>query len=146
MAQQKRIWLVSMRMQVRSLTLLSGLRGAIALSCGVVGHRHGSYWALLWLWCRLVATALILIPSLRTTICCECAEVEESSRQERFGAGTIENIPREVPLLQNVKRTLIQLFAHRCSSDHLKEFSVVVQPFSSLSCESVSCSCYHKSP
>ena len=28
------------------------------MSCGV-GHRHGSGPALLWLWCRLAATALI---------------------------------------------------------------------------------------
>ena len=28
------------------------------MSCGV-GHRHGSDLALLWLWCRLVATAPI---------------------------------------------------------------------------------------
>ena len=28
------------------------------MSCGV-GHRHGSDLVLLWLWCRLAATALI---------------------------------------------------------------------------------------
>ena len=31
---------------------------SVALSCGV-GHRHGSGQALLWLWCRLIATAPI---------------------------------------------------------------------------------------
>ena len=31
---------------------------SVEVSCGV-GHRHGSDLALLWLWCRLVATALI---------------------------------------------------------------------------------------
>ena len=30
----------------------------LPVSCGV-GHRHGSDPTLLWLWCRLVATALI---------------------------------------------------------------------------------------
>ena len=30
----------------------------IAMSCGV-GHRHGLDLALLWLWCRVVAVALI---------------------------------------------------------------------------------------
>ena len=33
-------------------------RSGVALSCGV-GCRHGSDPALLWLWCRLVATAVI---------------------------------------------------------------------------------------
>ena len=56
--QQKQICLGTMRFWVRSLASLSGLRIHIALSCGV-GHRHGSDLALLWLWCRLEAAALI---------------------------------------------------------------------------------------
>ena len=40
-----------MRLQVRSLPLLSGLRSGIAVSCGV-GCRLGSDSALLWLWRR----------------------------------------------------------------------------------------------
>ena len=47
-----------MRLQVRSLALLSGLRIRHCHSCGV-GHRHCSDAALLWLWRRPVATALI---------------------------------------------------------------------------------------
>ena len=48
-----------MRLWVRSLALLSGLRiQLIAMSCGV-GCRRGSDLVLLWLWHRLVATALI---------------------------------------------------------------------------------------
>ena len=35
-----------------------GHRHSIAVTCGV-GRRHGSDPALLWLWCRPVATALI---------------------------------------------------------------------------------------
>ena len=54
----KRIWLVSMRMHVWSLVLLSGLRIWFAMSCGV-GHRCSSDPALLWLWCRPGATAPI---------------------------------------------------------------------------------------
>ena len=54
MAQQKQIQLVSMRMRVQSLTLLSGLSIGIAVSCGI-GSRHGSDLALLWLWRRLAA-------------------------------------------------------------------------------------------
>ena len=35
-----------------------GWGSSVALSCGV-GHRHSSYLALLWLWHRLAAVALI---------------------------------------------------------------------------------------
>src|SRR5512136_595540 len=47
-----------MRLRVRSLPLLSGLTIRRCLSCGV-GCRRGSDPALLWLWHRPVATALI---------------------------------------------------------------------------------------
>ena len=47
-----------MRLQVRSLALLSGLRIRVAVSCGA-GHRLGLDPVLLWLWCRPAATALI---------------------------------------------------------------------------------------
>ena len=58
MAQQKRIRLGTMRLQVRSLALLSGLRIRVAVSCGG-GHRRGSDPTLLWLWRKPVATAPI---------------------------------------------------------------------------------------
>ena len=60
-AQQKRIQLVSKRKQVQSLALLSGGGSGVAISCGI-GHTHGlnpANPALLWLWRRLAATALI---------------------------------------------------------------------------------------
>ena len=47
-----------MRLRVRSLASLSGLRIRIAVRCGV-GHRWGSDLALLWLWYRLMAAASI---------------------------------------------------------------------------------------
>jgi len=47
-----------MRLWVRSLALLSGLRIQYAASCGV-GRRCGLDPELLWLWCGPVATALI---------------------------------------------------------------------------------------
>ena len=50
--------LTSTRTQFRSLALHSGLRIRVAVSCGV-GRRHGSDPALLGLWCRPVAVALI---------------------------------------------------------------------------------------
>ena len=49
MAQWKQICLVSMRKQVQSLALLSGLGSGVAASCGV-GRRRGSDLVLLWLW------------------------------------------------------------------------------------------------
>ena len=57
-ASWKQTWLVSMRTQVQSLDSLSGLRiQRCTLSCGA-GCRCSLDLALLWLWCRLVATAL----------------------------------------------------------------------------------------
>ena len=47
-----------MRLQVRSLPLLSGLTIGVAVSCGV-GCRHGLDPVLLWLWHRPVAAAPI---------------------------------------------------------------------------------------
>ena len=47
-----------MRLQVRSLALLSGLRIQLAVSCGV-GHRHVCDLALQWLWHRPAAVAPI---------------------------------------------------------------------------------------
>ena len=58
MAQQKWIWLVSMRTQVRSLASLSGLRIWCCESCGV-GCRRGSDPVLLWLWRRPAAISPI---------------------------------------------------------------------------------------
>ena len=57
--QRKRIWLVSMRIWVRSLAWLSGLgiRGCCELYS--VGCRHGLDPTWLWLWCRSAATAPI---------------------------------------------------------------------------------------
>ena len=50
--------LVSMRMQVQSLVLLSGLRIWYCREL-CLGRRHGLDPALLWLWCRLAAIAPI---------------------------------------------------------------------------------------
>ena len=47
-----------MRLQVRSLALLSGLGSSVAMSCGVA-RRHGWEPALLWLCCRPGAVDLI---------------------------------------------------------------------------------------
>ena len=58
MVQRKQIQLGTMRLRVWSLASLSGLRIWRSMSCGS-GHRRGSDLALLWLWCRLVATAPI---------------------------------------------------------------------------------------
>ena len=58
MAQQKQTQLVSMRMQVPSLALLTGLRIWHCMRCSI-GYRCGLDLALLWLWCRPVALAPI---------------------------------------------------------------------------------------
>ena len=54
----KQIRLGTIRWQLRSLASLSGLRIRIAVSCGG-GHRRSAGAALLWLWGRPAATALI---------------------------------------------------------------------------------------
>ena len=54
----KRTQLVSMRMRVRSLASLSGLRILRCCGCGVDGRR-GSDPVLPWLWYRPAATALM---------------------------------------------------------------------------------------
>ena len=59
MVQQKQIQLGTMRLRVQSLAFLSVKDPGIAMSC-VIGHKHGSDLALLWVWCRPAATALII--------------------------------------------------------------------------------------
>ena len=56
--QWKQIPLVTMRLSVQYLALLSGLRSHVAVSCDV-GHRHGLDPALPWLWRRLAVAAPI---------------------------------------------------------------------------------------
>ena len=46
------------------------------MSCGV-GHRHGLDPTLLWLWRRLVATALISTPSLETPYATKIAKTNK---------------------------------------------------------------------
>ena len=71
-----------MRMRVRSLTLLSGLRASsVAVSCGV-GCRHDSDPVLLWLWCRWATTALIGPPSLGTSLCCVCSPKKTNNNND----------------------------------------------------------------
>ena len=61
-AQQKPTWLAPMRKQVQSLASHSGLGSGVAVSCDV-GCRHSSDPDLLYLWCRLAATAPIQLPA-----------------------------------------------------------------------------------
>ena len=51
------------------------------MSCGV-GRRHGSGPLLLWLWCRLAATARIWPPCLGTSICCGSSP-KKNKRQKK---------------------------------------------------------------
>ena len=82
MAQQKQIWLLSMRKWVRSLALLSGLS---------ICHCHE-------LWCRSqtwfrsgVAMALAYVgscssssaPSLETSMCCECSPKMQKKKPKK---------------------------------------------------------------
>ena len=46
-----------------------------------VEHRHGSDPVLLWLWHRL--SAVTLIPSLGTSICCGCSPKETKNKKKK---------------------------------------------------------------
>ena len=59
MSQWKRILLGTMRLWVRFLVLLSGLRIRHCCELWYTGCRCSSDPALLWLWCRLAAVALL---------------------------------------------------------------------------------------
>ena len=59
-----------------------GQRSGIAVSSGV-GRRCGSDPALLWLWCRPMATALIRPPSLGTSMCHSVALKKKKKRKKR---------------------------------------------------------------
>ena len=54
------------------------------MNCGI-GCRLGSDAALLWLWCRPAAVALIRPPSLGTSICRECRPKKEKKKKENKG-------------------------------------------------------------
>ena len=58
-----------------------GQGSGIAGSCGV-GCRHGLDPALLWLWCKLAAVALIQ-PSLGTSVCCECVPKKKTKTKKQ---------------------------------------------------------------
>ena len=90
-AQQKWIQLGTMRLQVRSLALLSGLR-IWRCHCGV-GRRHGSDPVLLWPWHRPAAVAPInpnLEPSYATGV---ALKKRERERDEQKGKGMLEGGP-----------------------------------------------------
>ena len=83
MAQRKRIQLGTMRFQVRSLALISGLRinaQGIAMSRGV-GCRCGSDPVLLWLWSTQAGSNWI--PSLGTSICLRCGPKKQKNNNKK---------------------------------------------------------------
>ena len=73
-----------MRMRVRSLASLSGLRIRCCLNCGV-GHRLGPdlQWLWLWLWCRLEATAQIGLLAWETSICHGCGPKKTKQKTQK---------------------------------------------------------------
>ena len=84
-----RTQLVSMRMQIRSLAPLSGLRIQGCCKLGV-GLRCSSDLVLLWLWCRLAAAApfqpLALEPPYATGVALERKKTETQA-QASLGLG-----------------------------------------------------------
>ena len=74
MVHQKQIQLGTTRLWVWSLALLS-----VAVSCGV-GRRRGSDPALLWLWYRLAATALIWPLAWEPLYAAECPQKDKKKK------------------------------------------------------------------
>ena len=84
-------------MQVQSLTLLSGLKIRIAVSCGI-GCRCGSDPALMWLWPKLVGTALSRPPSLEISIYHECGpkkKIPKDVHNSRLGQWVLRKYEEE---------------------------------------------------
>ena len=84
-----RTWLVSMRMQVQSLALLSESQSSIAASWGV-GRRCGWDLALLWLLPRPAAAALIPPLAWGTAICCRCDSKKEKKKIKSLSKNQIK--------------------------------------------------------
>ena len=78
-AKRKRIWLVSMRMQVQSLALLVGWESSIVVSCDV-DWRCSLNPVLLWLWYRPLAVSSNSTPGLGTSICHRCGPKKENKK------------------------------------------------------------------
>ena len=76
--------LVSVRVRVRSLALLSG-GSSVAMSCSV-GHRHGLDPELLWLWCRQAAVVLIR-PLARELPYASGIALKTKQKNEKEGGG-----------------------------------------------------------
>ena len=64
------------------------------LSCGV-GHRHGSYPTLLWLWCRLVAIAPIRPLAWELPYASGVAQNRQKKKKKEFGPGEKADIKIE---------------------------------------------------
>ena len=78
-----------MRLQVRSLALLSGLGSSVDVSCGV-DRRCGSDPALLWLWRRPVVTAPIQPLAWESPYAAGAAQ-ERAKKQKKKKKGTEGN-------------------------------------------------------
>ena len=104
------------------------------MSCGV-GHRHGSDVALLWLWCRLAATAPIRHLAWEPPICHECSpkkKKKKRKKKERKKRNISDTNPAFPYLLMGKKN----LYTWKAGSwDRKLSFASVftLAPFSSLS-------------
>ena len=70
-----------MRMRIESLPCSVGWGSYVAVSCGV-GLRLGLDLALLWLWCRPAATALIWPLGLGTSKCHRCGPKDKNNNNK----------------------------------------------------------------
>ena len=83
------------------------------MSCGV-GHRYGLDLALLWLWRRQAAIALIQPPSLGTSTCRECGPKKQKKKNPRN-----TNYLKQLKEIENLNRSFTR--SHQYSEDSKEE-------------------------
>ena len=87
------LWLsiVSMRMQVQSLALLTRLGSHVATNYSI-GHRCGSDLEMLWLWHRPSSSSSDLTPSMGTSVCTGTALNKNKQINNNFISTQVEGI------------------------------------------------------
>ena len=75
------------------------------MSCGM-GHRHGLYLVLLWLWCRASSYSSNSVPSLGTSICHGCGP-----KKTKKGEGGDAN---DISHWENAARSELDEAVYRC--------------------------------
>ena len=115
-AQQKQIWLVSMRTQVQSLAWLSGLSilCCCELRCVSWSHRCGLDPLLLWLWRRPAAAALIQPPAWELSYAAGVAlKSKKERKKEKLNCNNNSNCCGSYSMQGNIVPSAFLILTHR---------------------------------